>query len=166
MPTDCARACEQLSLRLDSELSEFERLLLEAHLSRCASCRAFGESVTGLTMAIRKVPAEQPVVSFEVHRARTRVNALLANSFRIGSAAAAIFVVAISGFVGLRGTGSGIPSVELARARAVLDLHERQLGRLDNFGQTLGREVPRGLAAAETAAPRAATSSSRREGRR
>jgi len=166
MPADCARACEQLSLRLDSELSEFERVLLEAHLSRCANCRAFAESVTGLTMAIRNVPAEQPSVPFDVHRARTRIDAFLANSFRIGSAAAAIFVVAISGFVGLRGTGSGIPGVEVARARAVLDLHERQSRRLDNFGQALGREVPRGLAAAETVAPRAATSSSRREGRR
>src|SRR5215210_1148036 len=60
MPADCARASEQLSLRLDSELSEFERVLLEAHLARCANCRAFAESVTGLTMAIRNVPAEQP----------------------------------------------------------------------------------------------------------
>lgn len=168
MPADCARASEQLSLRLDSELSEFERVLLEAHLARCANCRAFGESITGLTMAIRTVPAEQPSVSFDVYRTRTRVNSFLASSFRVGSAAAAIFVVAISGFVGLRGTGSGIPGVgvELARARAVLDLHERQFRRLDNFGRTLGPEVPRGLAAAETVAPRAATSSNRHEGRR
>ena len=166
MPADCARASEQLSLRLDSELSEFERVLLEAHLARCANCRAFGETITGLAMAIRTVPAEEPSVSFDVYRTRTRVNSFLASAFRVGSAAAAILVVAISGFVGLRGTGTGIPGVELARARAVLNLHERQFRRLDNFGQALGPQVPRGLAAAETVALRAATSSSRHEGRR
>lgn len=166
LPADCARACEQLSLRLDSELSEFETVLLEAHLTRCPNCRAFGQTVAGLTMAIRTVPDETPSVSFDVHRTRTRMDALLTGSLRIGSVAAAIVVVVLSGLVGLRGTGTGVPGVELNRARAVLEVHERQFQRLDNFGQTSRSAVPRGLAAAETVALRAATNTRRLQGRR
>jgi predicted anti-sigma-YlaC factor YlaD len=169
LPADCARACEHLSLRLDSELSEFESVLLEAHLTRCADCRAFGESITGLTKTLRTVPAEQPTVSFQVQRPRSRMDALLAGSLRVGSAAAAIAVVALSGLVALHGSTSAIPGGDVSRARAVLNLHERQMQQLDNFGLTQ-RPVPRGLAAAESdairvAAPQA-TSSRRLQGRR
>jgi predicted anti-sigma-YlaC factor YlaD len=167
LPADCARARQQLSLRVDSELSEFEVVLLNAHLTRCDDCRAFEQGVTGLTAALRSVPAESPSISFQPPRRRARLDVLLAGSLRAGSAAAAIAVVAISGLIALNGSTQGIPAAEVERARAVLDLHERQLQRLDAFAQAQSLVVPRGLASAERTALRSASTSSRRlQGRR
>src|SRR4030095_13152707 len=151
VPAACARACQQLSLRLDSELSEFEHVLLEAHLSRCPDCRAFGQSIAGMTEGLRALPLEQPSISFSVPRTRTRLGALLAGALRAGSAAAALAVVALSGIVALHGSDNGGPGVNLNRTRVLLEFHERQLQQLDSTGQTR-LVVPRGLAAAENVA--------------
>lgn len=166
MPADCARACQQLSLRLDSELSEFELVLLEAHLRRCAECRAFGETIAGLTTTVRSSPVERPSVSFQAPRSRTRVDALLTGALRAGSAAAAVAVVALGGLIALNGSTSTVPAAELARVRGVLELHERQLQRLDGAALARTPQVPRGLAAAEREALRVTTSSRRHQGRR
>jgi predicted anti-sigma-YlaC factor YlaD len=163
LPADCARARQQLSLRVDSELSEFELVLLGAHLSRCDDCRAFEKGVVGLTDALRAVPMESPAISFEPSRRRARLDVLLASSLRAGSAAAAIAVVAISGLIALNGPTQGVSAADLASARAVLDLHERQLQRLDAFGEA---QIPRGVASAERVALRPTTGSRRLQGRR
>jgi predicted anti-sigma-YlaC factor YlaD len=164
MPADCARACQQLSQHMDSELSEFELVLLEAHLRRCDDCRAFGQSITGLTEALRAVPMESPSVSFQPPRIRTRIDTLLTGALRAGSAAAAIAVVALTGLVAFNGSSSAIPAVDIEQARSVLDLHEQQLRQLDSgHAET---KVPRGLAAAERTGTPAVTSSRRHQGRR
>jgi predicted anti-sigma-YlaC factor YlaD len=164
LPADCARARQQLSLRVDSELSEFERVLLGAHLTRCDDCRAFEDGITGLTQALRTVPAEKPSISFQPPRRRAGLDAVLAGSLRAGSAAAAVAVVAISGLVALNGS-SQAPTADLASVRAVLELHERQLQQLENVAETQRPRVARGLVEAETIAFH--TPSSRRlEGRR
>jgi anti-sigma factor RsiW len=167
MPADCARACQQLSLRLDSELSEFEIVLLEAHLRRCDACRAFGEAITGLTDTLRTGPVERPTVSFQAPRSRTRVDALFTGALRVGSAAAAVAVVALGGLIALNSSPSGAPAAaELDRVRGVLSVHERQLREMDGFTQARRAEVPRGLEAAEPVALRVAKSSRRLQGRR
>jgi predicted anti-sigma-YlaC factor YlaD len=151
LPADCARARQQLSLRVDSELSEFELVLLEAHLGRCEDCRAFEQGVTGMTAVLRTVPVEEPSISFMPPRRRARTDAILSASLRAGSAAAAIAVVAISGLIALNGSTSGVAAVDVERARSVLSLHERQLQQMETSGQTRTAQVPRGLAAAERA---------------
>jgi anti-sigma factor RsiW len=166
MPADCARACQQLSLRLDSELSEFEIVLLEAHLRRCDACRAFGEAITGLADTLRTGPVERPTVSFQAPRSRTRVDALFTGALRVGSAAAAVAVVALGGLIALNSSSSGVPTAELDKVRGVLSVHERQLRQLDGVALTRRAEVPRGLAAAEPVALRVAKSSRRLQGRR
>ncbi len=166
MPADCARACQQLSLRMDSELSEFEIVLLEAHLRSCDACRAFSDAVTGLTNTLRTGPVEQPSVSFQAPRSRSRVDALFTGALRVGSAAAAVAVVALGGLIALNSSGSGAPTPELDRVRGVLEVHERQLRELDGFTQVRRAEVPRGLEAAESVALRDAKSSRRLQGRR
>ena len=166
LPADCARARQQLSLRLDSELSEFEVMLLDAHLSRCEDCRAFEQGVVSFTGALRSVPMELPAIAFEPPRRRARLDVLLASSLRAGSAAAAIAVVAISGLIALNGSTNGVPqAADLARARAVLELHERQMFALDGAAAAPTR-VPHGLAAAERAAMQSNTNSRRLQGRR
>jgi predicted anti-sigma-YlaC factor YlaD len=49
----CDRARQLTSLRLDDEVSELERALLDAHLARCESCRAFADESAGITAALR-----------------------------------------------------------------------------------------------------------------
>jgi predicted anti-sigma-YlaC factor YlaD len=166
MPADCARACQQLSQHLDSELSEFELVLLEAHLRRCDDCRAFGQAITGLTETLRTVPMERPSVSFQPPRIRARFDTFLTGALRAGSAAAAVAVVALTGLIAFNGSNSAIPAVDIEQARSVLDLHERQLRQLDAFGHAKSPEVPRGLAAAERTGMPAVTNSRRRQGRR
>lgn len=153
LPAECTQACQQLSLRVDSELSEFENVLLEAHLAGCADCQAFGQSITDFTTALRTVPAEQPSVSFQVPGSHSRMNALLANSFRTASAAAAVALVALGGLAILHatphGSTSAVRSADRGGTRLVLELHERQLQDLDGVSQTRRLVVPHGLAAAE-----------------
>jgi predicted anti-sigma-YlaC factor YlaD len=166
LPADCARARQQLSLRMDSELSEFEFVLLEAHLARCEDCRAFEHGVMELTTALRTVPEETPSIAFQPPRRRARLDVVLGGALRAGSAAAAIAVVAISGLIALNGSSSAVPGVDLERVRTVLDIHERQLQSLDSFEQVQQQVVPRGLAAAEKATLRIPASSRRLHGRR
>lgn len=166
MPADCARACQQLSQQMDSELSEFELVLLEAHLRRCDDCHAFAQAITGLTETLRAVPLESPSVSFQPPRIRARFDMLLTGALRAGSAAAAVAVVALTGLIAFNGPTSAIPAVNIEQARSVLDLHERQLQEIDSFGHAQTPEVPRGLAAAERVGMPAVTSSRRLKGRR
>jgi predicted anti-sigma-YlaC factor YlaD len=152
LPTECTEACHQLSLRVDSELSEFENVLLEAHLAGCADCQAFGQSITDFTTALRMVPAEQPAVPFQLPHSPSRMHSLLASSFRPAAAAAAVALVALSGLATLhatRGSTSAVQSPGRGEAQLVLELHERQLQHLDNLGQTRKQVIPHGLAAAE-----------------
>jgi Putative zinc-finger len=60
----CERAHEWASLRLDGELSEFERVLLDSHLRRCGSCAAYVGEIGLITEAIRGaelIPLPQPI---------------------------------------------------------------------------------------------------------
>jgi predicted anti-sigma-YlaC factor YlaD len=71
----CERARESASLRLDGELSEFERALLAAHLSKCEGCRSFAAELEAVTARVRSTPLErleQPVVLPSRRRLLTR----------------------------------------------------------------------------------------------
>jgi predicted anti-sigma-YlaC factor YlaD len=153
LPAECAQAYQQLSLRADHELSDFETVLLEAHLAVCADCRAFEKGVAGVTSLLRAVPLEQPIVPFQLPRGRSRANALFAGSLRAGSAAAAVAIVALAGLAtfqnALHRSSSGTQTANVGETRLVLDLHERQLQQLDSLGRAGKLVVPHGLAAAE-----------------
>jgi predicted anti-sigma-YlaC factor YlaD len=85
-------AREQISLHLDGELSEFEQIALDAHLTSCARCRAYGASVAEVSAQLRLAPAEQPEFPIVLpHRARIRV------PLRSAQVAAAAVVVAVFG---------------------------------------------------------------------
>jgi anti-sigma factor RsiW len=57
-PHNCERVRAQVSLLLDGELSQLERRMVEAHLSRCADCREFQLSVSEFTDELRRAPLE------------------------------------------------------------------------------------------------------------
>jgi anti-sigma factor RsiW len=88
----CRLAREQISLHLDGELSEFEQVALDAHLTSCADCRAYGASVAEVSAHLRLAPAEQPEFPIVLpHRPRIRV------PLRSAQVAAAAVVVAVFG---------------------------------------------------------------------
>jgi hypothetical protein len=128
---ECARARAWASLRLDDQLSDFEEVLLEAHLARCDDCGAFAASISDLTAALRSAPLEQPAFAFEPpHRTRGRTVAL-----RAVSAAAAVAVLGVSGLVGLQLSATGPRPGATTVQRKVIGLKERQMDEL-NGGTT------------------------------
>ena len=94
----CVRAREHISLRLDGELSEFERALLGAHLARCEGCRRFESDVRAVTERLRGEPLEslgRPIVI--APRRRVAAARLLPGA----AAAAAVLAVGIGAVLGL-----------------------------------------------------------------
>jgi predicted anti-sigma-YlaC factor YlaD len=75
----CERARLWASLRLDGELSELEGALLDAHLARCAGCRAVAGGFVAATTALRSAPLEQVApVAVDVPRSPRRLLATIA----------------------------------------------------------------------------------------
>src|SRR5438045_3257457 len=68
----CNRAREWASRRLDGELSEFEGVLLEAHLDRCEACCLFDVGIKASTDALREAPLLPIQWSVKVPRLHTR----------------------------------------------------------------------------------------------
>jgi predicted anti-sigma-YlaC factor YlaD len=75
----CERARFWASLRLDGELSELEGALLDAHLARCASCRALADGFIASTTTLRSVPLESVApVALDLPRSPRRLLATVA----------------------------------------------------------------------------------------
>jgi predicted anti-sigma-YlaC factor YlaD len=67
----CERARFWASLRLDGELSELEGALLDAHLARCAGCRALADGFAASTTTLRSAPLERVApVAVDLPRSR------------------------------------------------------------------------------------------------
>ena len=86
---DCDRARQWASAGLDAELSAFERVLLEGHLSTCASCREFNAGIDATTAVLRAAPHEMIERPVEITRRRRRL------SLRLAPAAAAMAIAAV-----------------------------------------------------------------------
>ncbi len=96
---NCGRARELVSLRLDTQISEFETVLLEAHVARCPECSSFADDVTGFTTALRLAPRDLLSRPITVQAARGRHQYV-----RRAAAAAAIAMLA----AGIWGAGSSL----------------------------------------------------------
>jgi anti-sigma factor RsiW len=89
-PSDCARARESASARLDGELAELQAAQLEAHLRSCSECRAYAAGIEIIAHGLRAAPLVEPsVAAFVPQRHRRRG--------LIPAAAAAAIVVAVAG---------------------------------------------------------------------
>jgi predicted anti-sigma-YlaC factor YlaD len=62
----CDRARAWVSLELDDELSQLERALLDAHLSRCEACAAAALEARALAKTLRGAPLQRPGIRFEL----------------------------------------------------------------------------------------------------
>jgi hypothetical protein len=89
-PSDCQRAREAVSARLDEELSEIGSARLSAHLRECDACSAYALEVSAISTRLRMAPLEQPGIAVALPARRRRPGLQLA------AAAAAVLVAAAS----------------------------------------------------------------------
>ena len=89
----CERARRWSSLRVDGELSELESALLDSHLARCSSCRAFArgaEDVAALLSAARlERPAPLALVVSSSRRSRHALQSFAIAAFVLCASLAA-----------------------------------------------------------------------------
>jgi predicted anti-sigma-YlaC factor YlaD len=91
MHAACDRAREWATADVDGELSSFERVLMDAHLAECGSCREFYASVGAFTDMLRAAPLERLERTIDIGRLRRRVRLPL----RLAPAAAAMAVTVV-----------------------------------------------------------------------
>jgi predicted anti-sigma-YlaC factor YlaD len=103
----CDRARQWATADLDGELSKFERVLLDAHLTDCPSCREFTTAIGGFTEMLRTAPPAALERPIEIGRLRRRIGP------RLAPAVAAMAVTVV-------GLGSILASSDL-RTRSVGD---------------------------------------------
>jgi predicted anti-sigma-YlaC factor YlaD len=107
----CDRAREYASLRLDGELSDFERALLDSHLDRCSSCRAFADDLVAVTGRLRAAPLEQPSIVVTLPRRRF----VAMRNVQVSAAAAAVVsVVGIGALFGMLHSSATAPTSGIA----------------------------------------------------
>jgi anti-sigma factor RsiW len=99
-----------VSLLLDDELSQLERRMLSAHLTRCPECAAYAEDVTTFTDQMRYATLE-PLSRQIVVQRRRRIPAM---RLQAGVAAALAFAA-----LGLGSQVASGPSSELSAASTV-----------------------------------------------
>jgi predicted anti-sigma-YlaC factor YlaD len=90
----CERARAWTSLRVDDELSELESALLDAHVGRCASCRAFAADVEAVSRALRAARLARPAplaVPHAPRRARRLLSVAAASAAVLAAGAVAAF---------------------------------------------------------------------------
>lgn len=88
-PTDCMRAREGASARLDGALDELESVWLDGHLGRCAACSAFAGQVAATAAVLRAAPLDPAPAGLFFVRGRRRVAVPVA-------AVAATIVIAVT----------------------------------------------------------------------
>lgn len=93
----CDRTRDLISSALDGHLHDLERRFLEAHISRCAECRAFADEAAWFTQVIRTADQLRPRVPVTLPRRRRAVVPLRT----VASAAAAAIVLVLGGSVAL-----------------------------------------------------------------
>ncbi len=127
----CERAQAWASLELDGEISQLERVLLGAHLRRCAPCAASVGELRALTEALRSAPLERPdrplwAPARSDERPRRPLAARLAVAAVLAVLAAGLGVVA--GSLGREDAPSAPPSQpDLALLPSADDLRDRRV---------------------------------------
>jgi predicted anti-sigma-YlaC factor YlaD len=96
-PIECERTQRNLSVALDTELSQLERAHVDAHLERCEQCRSFDVRIGELTRAIRVAPLERLDIRVRLPLTR-RSGWRTAGRFASAGTAAAAVVAAFVGF--------------------------------------------------------------------
>lgn len=126
------------SLQLDGELSELERALLDAHLTRCDACAVYVREVGAATRQLRAAELERPsrLISLPSRRRLLRPVHV--------SAAAAVLALAV-------GLGAFVSSLNSAGSRFVAAADAAELNPVTAGENKLIREVRLAYMAGERA---------------
>ncbi len=109
----CERVRAQISLELDGELSQFERVMVASHVARCADCAAYRDEVTSFTALLRAAPAERIDTPVVVSRPR---RSYIGRVSAVGAAAAAVVALGMATQVsGQQPSGVNSPGVQNIR---------------------------------------------------
>lgn len=146
LPEVCNRTRQQVSLRLDSELSELEEALVAAHLARCGACSAFASEIEAHTEALRSAPLEEPSFEFTLPRRPSRVGRVYMGS---AAAAAVAAAVALGGLVSLHSSPTRFTAPDLESSRERISAKEQQLEALEGVVARQVAQTRLGLEAAE-----------------
>jgi ferric-dicitrate binding protein FerR (iron transport regulator) len=122
----CDRAREWISLQLDGELSEFERIVLEAHVARCGDCRAFRVDLRGISRELRHAPLE-PLERPIVLPRRTRFDGRTLQYVAAAVAAIAVGVGSSLGVISTERSGNSTLRHRLRPAYLDSAVYEMQL---------------------------------------
>ena len=115
----CDRAREVASRALDGEASPFEERLLEVHLERCPSCRAFDADARAATAALRAAPLER--LEYPIELPRRRALRPLHGTAAAAVAAAAALLLTITSPLDLGGTPTKLAAPRTQEPRIVED---------------------------------------------
>jgi anti-sigma factor RsiW len=129
LPLICNRVRSQVSLELDGQLSQLERVMLAVHLERCPACRAYQADVAAFTRVVRAAPVEHMKSPVVVRRPRRGI----AHRLQAGAAAAvAIVALGVASRIALPESPSPPPpsASEQAANPSMRDL-ERELAILE-----------------------------------
>jgi predicted anti-sigma-YlaC factor YlaD len=105
-PLVCERVRGQLSVGLDGELSQLERVMIASHIERCTACGAYESDVRSFTRALRDAPLEPMARPVVIHRRRRHVGARL----QVAAAAAVALAALVGASEALRGQQLNIES--------------------------------------------------------
>lgn len=124
---ECERTRQWVSAALDSELSPFERAIVQGHLARCGACASFEERVSAVTAAVRSARPERMSGSVRLPARRRAAWRTTAGVARLGSVAAAIASVFSVGLLAQSEPGalradSALVAAPLARSAGTNDL--------------------------------------------
>jgi anti-sigma factor RsiW len=128
----CDRVRGQISLELDGELSQLERVMIAKHVERCPSCAHFREGLSEITSALREAPLEALARPIEMPRLRRAMLAdLRRGTVRVAAAAAGMALVLSLGLANSGVFGPGTPREQPAAHSAYLQSmdYESQLIR-------------------------------------
>jgi anti-sigma factor RsiW len=99
-PTECSRAREAASARLDGELSELELLQLDVHLGRCPACAEYAQLIAATALELRAAALEQPAEPILLPSRGRRLRLVPAAAAAAVAAAVAASSFALGGALG------------------------------------------------------------------
>lgn len=116
---DCDLARERFSLQLDGELSSYEMVLLERHLSWCSACATFVSETRRVTELLRSAPLEEaPRFVLPRRRRPRRVGVSAAVASTAAAAVAAISTLSFTKPSNPQVALSFVPATRVAVQRA------------------------------------------------
>jgi predicted anti-sigma-YlaC factor YlaD len=138
-PSDCARARESASARLDGELAELQAVQLEAHLRTCPECSAYAAGIEATTLELRAAPLLQPTGSLFTQRRPRRTGFV-----SVAAAAAIVVAVAGSSFAvgGMLGSrGARVPAPTTTETTALAGPIDQLVLQLQRGGALQGVQI-------------------------